>query len=835
MFTYYGSVAWTSLKREKGVTFLAILAVALGIGTFMTALTLYRAMASDPIPETAHELFAPQIDNWGPVGDANAGVSTPDHIPDRLTYRDAQSLTGAHIAAQTAEMFETETTVTPLDPQEYPFDAHVRATSTDFFSMFGVPFEYGGPWAAAADTNRAHVAVITSALNERLFAGTDSVGKTLHLGNSRVAAYRIVGVMEPWQPIPRFYDLSSNKFSGSDQLFIPFSTALANSFPVGVACGPVGFGPGTDPLTQSECIWVHLWVRLATPSVVSRYRQFLMSYAAQQKQLGRFNWRPRTALRDVPNWLSYEGVVPKSVQILDAVSFAFLLVCLLNATTLLLAKSAVTAMQLGIRRALGASRRSIFGQTLLEAALIGVIGGGLGLLLAQGGLLAGRLLLPRSYSSLSSFRPGDAAIALLVTLFAIIAVGVYPAWRASHPSPGAALRRRGSLGRAMIGAQIAVTFAILTNAVFIVHKHVSLISRPSGVDESNLFVMKNEWVTLGPDLGARTATDLLALRRLSDVADAYATNAYPFAAADWGFRFTLDPGRGSTVPGSIYFSDAHTLNTLGLNLVAGRDFLATEVESGKSIFSGGPMSGIIITRELARKLAPTSSVLGRIVTITPSPAKAPITAPIIGIVDRLQQPRVPDTEDYQSALVPFQFGAPSYYYLVRVKPGRLYAAMSEARSALFRLRRDRVVSAVETLTQAREAAYWGDRSIAGMLSAVCALVLAVTAFGILGLTNYWVAARRSEIGIRRTLGATRKSILRQVQVENALTVAWGSTIGILLSIGGSYWLVSRVASDRLPWGYLVIGAIGVLGVGQIATLFPALRAASVPPAEAART
>jgi putative ABC transport system permease protein len=289
---------------------------------------------------------------------------------------------------------------------------------------------------------------------------------------------------------------------------------------------------------------------------------------------------------------------------------------------------------------------------------------------------------------------------------------------------------------------------------------------------------------------------------------------------------------------AAYLGDEHTLDTLGARLVAGRDFSASEVRELDGIFgSRPPIAGVLVTRDLAHKLAPDGHILGRIVLLFPFQLRAPV----IGVIDRLQVPFVnaPDNrigdiaED--SMILPYRYVGDAYWYVVRVKPGALDAAMRAAPAALAGVSRARIIEKVRAMTQSRRDIYRADRTMVQMLTVVCAVLLAVTAFGIVGLTSYWVSQRRRQIGIRRTLGATRTAILQYFQTENLVISVAGVVVGLALAMGGNLWMVERFSTARLPLYYLGGGVLTMLVLGQLAVLWPALRAASVPPAIATRT
>jgi putative ABC transport system permease protein len=433
MFVYYLKLALRSLKRNVVLTVLMIAAIGVGIGASMTTVTIFRAMDGDPIPEKSRQLFAPQIDNFGP---SNKRVVTGDeeHLQDQLTYTDAVNLTNAHAAARQAAMYVTGLPLTPPNRDLLPFRAETRATYTDFFPMFDVPFLYGAPWSAADDTDRAYVAVISRELNDRVFNGANSVGRTLTLDNHE---YRVVGVLERWQPLPKFYDLTTSKYGTGEELFIPFTRAIENhmeSWESSNCAGDQG-ASGWDGYLHSECVWMQFWAELPTAADVARYRAFLNNYAADQERSGRFHWPPRTRLRDVKEWLVHWHAVSDEVRILVLVAFSFLFVCLLNAMGLMLAKIMSRAGDIGVRRALGANRLTIFGQCLIEAGVVGLAGGLLGLALTALGLAGVRSIVSPATARLTHLSPTDIAIALVLAVGATALAGLYPTWRAAQVQP----------------------------------------------------------------------------------------------------------------------------------------------------------------------------------------------------------------------------------------------------------------------------------------------------------------------------------------------------------------------------------------------------------------
>lgn len=331
-------------------------------------------------------------------------------------------------------MYKTGAALTPANPQLLPFQVQIRATSTDFFSMFQTPFLVGGAWSADDDKNHADVAVITQKLNDKVFGGGNSVGKTLNLDNHE---FRVVGVLGLWDPTPQFYDLNNNAYGEGADVYLPFTRAIDDQMPSwgnNNCSGDIG-QPGWEGRLRSECVWIQFWAELPSAADVAAYRAFLNNYASDQQRSGRFHWPAHTRIRDVREWLVYQHAVSDEVRILVLVSFSFLLVCLLNAMGLMLAKIMGRAGDIGVRRALGASRRAIFGQCLIEAGVVGLAGGLLGLALTALGLMGLRSLLSEEVSRLTHFSAADITIAIVLAVLATTLAGLYPTWRAAQVQP----------------------------------------------------------------------------------------------------------------------------------------------------------------------------------------------------------------------------------------------------------------------------------------------------------------------------------------------------------------------------------------------------------------
>ncbi len=435
MFTYYLDLALRSFKRNRVLTALMVLALGLGIGASITTLTVLKLLSGDPLPQKSARIFAPEID---PL---TADSTTP---ADRLfrnwgnlmTYTDAMNLLNSRKGKRQAVMALTPDKITPQEPGQHPFFSDGVITTSDFFGMFDASFQYGSGWSAQDDDDRARVAVIAGFLNDKLFGGANSVGKTLRINDHD---YRIVGVLKPWAPQPRFYavNLGGRGYGNGDAVFMPLQTAAADKVNTqNVNC----FDTGVDinHLETAPCVWVALWVELASAADAPAYKTFLSNYVAQQISLGRLH-HPEVALPDLTGYLAQQRVVPDDARLQANLAFGFLLICVVNTVGLLLAKCLRRSREIGVRRALGATRRAIFVQFMVESAMVGVAGGVLGLVFAELGLWAIRHQ-PAEYASLAHLDVSMFFATFLVALVASLIAGLLPAWRACVVAPAPQLK-----------------------------------------------------------------------------------------------------------------------------------------------------------------------------------------------------------------------------------------------------------------------------------------------------------------------------------------------------------------------------------------------------------
>lgn len=437
MFRYYLRLGALSIKANPALSALMVAAIGIGIGACMTIVTIHYIMSGNPIPEKSDQLHYVRVDNWDP----SEAYDEPNEPPEQMSYLDATALYEAGRATRQVISFTSARVVEPDGEEIKPFRRETRATTNEFFAMFNAPFKYGAGWDQSADAAVERLVVINQDLNEQLFGGEDSVGRMLTLSGE---SYRIVGVLDAWAPVPLFYDLNNNEYGDPASIFLPFSVAIAGEHDRrgNTSCWkPVGDG-GMSAFLASECIWIQMWVELHGASEQKNFMQFLDAYVEEQKMLGRFPRELNNRIDNVEAWMEYNEVVDEDVGVLLGLAILFLVVCLLNTIGLLLAKVMRRAKDISLRRALGASKATLFSQYIIEAGIIGLAGGLLGILMTWLGLRGIENLFV-AYDFVSKLVHMDWVMVLAAVGLAIasaLAAALYPTWRACNVTPATQLR-----------------------------------------------------------------------------------------------------------------------------------------------------------------------------------------------------------------------------------------------------------------------------------------------------------------------------------------------------------------------------------------------------------
>ncbi|GAB2565734.1 ABC transporter permease [Dyella jejuensis] len=385
--------------------------------------------------------------------------------------------------------------------------------------------------------------------------------------------------------------------------------------------------------------------------------------------------------------------------------------------------------------------------------------------------------------------------------------------------------------------EIALTCAIICNAVFLIGQRLERMHADSGVAEHELVFVQMAYIGEHPDNAARSAADIAALQSIAGVTSVTLANQFPFSgsSSNMGVRTDLAQ-QHDLINVSQYFGEDLT-RTLGVKLVSGRNLRPEEYVDVSRVYAAlrtGDLSGIpralLITRAVAARLWPGQDPLGKQLYVGKH-----ISLTVVGVIAQLLRPSPGKGADF-SAIMPIRTPmTQGTAFLLRCAPQDRDRVLRAALAKLNTLDPNRIVLGKGTFDQRRHDFFQDDRAMTGILVGVCLALLIVTALGIVGLASFWVAQRNRSIGVRRALGATRSSILRYFQTENFLLTSMGIVFGMVLAYGINLFLIVHYELPRLPAIYFPVGAMLLWTIGQLAVLGPALRAAAVPPVVATRS
>lgn len=437
MLGYHLYIAYKSLRRTPGNTLIVVAGIALGVAVATLFTAIRHTFARDPIPEKSASLYYVRMDSWDPQR------AHPRGIPPQITYQDMIGITKSEIPIRQTGTFRTVVHAFPRTDGGRPGVHPGRYCHADFFAMFNVPFRHGSPWDRAADERAEPVVVLNEELNERWFGGRNSVGELVSVDGHDL---RVIGVLSRWQPPIKFYDLHQERTRLSETLFLPMGAArMLSAATAGlVQRWKILASPGFEGQIATEYNFIQMWVELKRPQDVAAYKSFLDAYTTDQRRSGRFLRPLDNRVTPLLDYMDEMGRTPPEVTIMMIAGDLFLAACALGLIGLLLARFLARAAEIGVRRALGASRWDIFVAHVIEGEVMGVAGGLLGLALAAISLY----LVNRWYASTTHPARDDlfrmdlttACFAALASLVAALLAGVYPAYRVCRVAPASHLK-----------------------------------------------------------------------------------------------------------------------------------------------------------------------------------------------------------------------------------------------------------------------------------------------------------------------------------------------------------------------------------------------------------
>ena len=439
MFSYYFKLGVRSLRRNPALTALMVLTLAIGVAASVSTLTILHVMSSNPIPQKSERLFVPLIDN-GPLEGYNPADPENRHAGnEQMSYIDAVNMLKTGYGERRTALYGIGVPIEPARKDMGVISADGIAPTRDFFAMFDVPFLYGQAWSEQDDKAGADVVVLSKTMAEKLFGAVNPVGQRLRMLQHE---FQVVGVLDNYRPRPKFFRLvgGPGAFGGEEEVMIPLSTAIRHQTGHNGSMSCSGKREaGYQGLLNSECTWLQFFFETRTASQRDELQSWLNNYTDEQRKLGRFKRHAPNRLFDVMEWLEYQKVVGNDSRLSAWLAFGFLTLCLVNTVGLLLAKFSVRAAEVGIRRALGASRREIFQQFLTETAVVGLAGGVLGLLLAFGAL-AIIAMQSKEMQVVAHMDLPMLALTFALALLAAMLAGLIPTWRACQITPAIQLK-----------------------------------------------------------------------------------------------------------------------------------------------------------------------------------------------------------------------------------------------------------------------------------------------------------------------------------------------------------------------------------------------------------
>jgi putative ABC transport system permease protein len=396
-----------------------------------------------------------------------------------------------------------------------------------------------------------------------------------------------------------------------------------------------------------------------------------------------------------------------------------------------------------------------------------------------------------------------------------------------RPILSALLRNRA--GAILVALQIAITLAIVVNAVYLTQQRVSKISRDSGIDDQNIFTFSVQGFEKDFDFHAMVRDDMTLLRQMPGIVDVTPISQIPLSGggSSSGF-YSLPEKKGKDSAVNIFRVDEHGVNALGVKLAAGRTFDPTMIERRPNEEQGQPPFAIV-SKAFAEALFPgEKTFIGKDFYDDQS---KPIR--IVGLIEHMHGSWVGWDKVDRVMLIP-RITAPVVRYLVRTQPEEIDRLMTAVDTALRKRDPNRVIGKMRKMSNYKRDSYSDDMLMAITLTTVTGLVLIFSSLGIFGLATFNVNNRTRQIGTRRAVGARRIDIVRYFMTENWMVTSLGVVVGCVLALAAGYWLSTQYQMKRLDLYYLVGGVLGLWAVGQLAAWQPSLRAAKVSPAMATR-
>ncbi|MBW4965491.1 MULTISPECIES: FtsX-like permease family protein [unclassified Pseudoalteromonas] len=388
---------------------------------------------------------------------------------------------------------------------------------------------------------------------------------------------------------------------------------------------------------------------------------------------------------------------------------------------------------------------------------------------------------------------------------------------------------RSKVGALLLLIQIAITTAIVSNAAFIIQDRVTYLNQETGYPEDEILAF--HVMHFGKDVQSHQQFELdeTMLRAIPGVKDAVYINNIPLSGSGSSSDFSVNsaPEPGLSARTAYFFTDDHAINTLGVELVAGRNFTQDDIVVTNDNDQRANVT--IVTQALLNELFPGENGLGKTIFLGDIPLK------VVGVIKHAKGPWLKDSRPNNIALIPYINPNISGNFLVRTASNDRAEIAKQIEDEMLKNYNKRVIIRIRGLDQDKAQYMAEDTLMMRMLVVLITILLLVTALGIFGLTLFNISKRTKQIGTRRALGARKSAIINYFLVENALICIAGLVLGVIAALVLGQLLMQHFSIAALPLGYVAATAIMVFIMSLLAVLGPAKRAANISPSIATRT
>jgi putative ABC transport system permease protein len=794
------------LWKSPGFTFIAVLALALGIGANTAIFSAVNTLILRPLPYRDSERLV-TVWEFNRTSNRHQNVINPGNFMD---WRDqSQSFEGM------AAFIDFRTNLTGKDE---PLEVPAQAATTNLFQVLGVEPIKGRTFTEEDAGSDANPVILGYNLWRTRFGGDPRIVGQKIILNSREAT--VIGVL----PSGFQWHIKKGSVTGkSAELWMPVKFNESER---------VRKGRGWSAVARLK------------PGVTVEQGQTEMNTigARLEQQYSAFNtgW----GVDVVPLREQFVGEIRPALWILlGAVGFVLLIACA-NVANLLLARAAARHREIAIRTALGASRLRVVRQLLTESILLSAIGGALGLLIAWWGIELLLAFSPRDLVSLDkiSINPTVLIFTTTISVLTGIVFGIAPALEATRLNTSEMLKEGGKniggsprarrLSSAFVVAQVALSLVLLVGAGLMLKSLLRLQAVDPGFDADNLLTMRVILPARKYKEDAQVVTffkqAIERIEALPGVKSAGTVNYLPFtglaAATDFKIEGEPKPAPGREPTTEVRVADKNYLGTMGIPVLRGRSFIEQEETEARHV--------VLINETLARKYFAGQDPIGRRLTI--DMMDDPVPSEIIGIVGDVKHLSL-DSETRPMVYWPHPELTYSGMTIVVRTTGDPLQLAAAAKNQIQAIDPNQPVSDIRTMNQWLSESVARARFNALLLGLFSVLALILASVGIFGVISYSVTQRTHEIGIRMALGASARDILRMVVGRGMLLALIGVGLGLVAS-----FLLTRAMSSLLfnvsvtdPLTFILISLL-LMVVTLVACYLPARRATRVDPMNALR-